>query len=536
MTSTASKAKLAKLTIDGHSLKVEDVYQVAHAPCKIALSTEATKAIKQSRETVERKLSAKEVVYGITTGFGKFKDVYIEPEDSLKLQRNFLLSHAAGVGACFDVPSVRAITLLRANALAKGYSGIRPKVLKLLLALIENNIHPIIPEKGSVGASGDLAPLAHLALTLVGEGQVEYNGKVMSSKAALKKAGLEPVELEAKEGLALTNGTQVMTAVGAITIREAELLAKTADIISAMSLEAMLGTDTAFDEDIHRVRPHPGQLASALNLRALLEDSEIVESHSECDMVQDAYSIRCIPQVHGASRQAIQHVRQVLEIEMNSATDNPLVFGDKILSGGNFHGQPVALAMDYAAIAIAELANISERRTERLVNPYLSNGLPAFLTRNGGLHSGFMIAQYTAAALVSENKSLAHPASVDSIPTSANQEDHVSMGTIAARKARTILANLKSVLAIELLCALQGLDLRTGQNQGANVTAYSPEGIETKGKKPGIGVRTAYKEARKVIKHLDKDRLIHQEIESAVALIESGRIVTATEEVVGTLA
>ena len=536
MTSVKSKVRVFSLPIDGDSLKVEDVYAVARKRAKVSLTKESIDRVRQSRKSVEKKLADREVVYGITTGFGKFKDVFIKPEDSLKLQKNFLLSHAAGVGPSFDRESVRAITLLRANALAKGYSGIRQEVINLLLSLIEKNIHPVIPEQGSVGASGDLAPLAHLALTLIGEGKAEFEGKVMASKTALKKAGLEPVQLEAKEGLALTNGTQVMTAVGALVVYEAELLAKTADLISAMSLEAMLGTDTAFDENIHLVRPHPGQLASALNLRALLEDSEIVKSHADCDMVQDAYSIRCIPQVHGASRQAIQHVRQVLEIEMNSATDNPLVFDSNIVSGGNFHGQPVALSMDYAALAIAELANISERRTERLVNPHLSNGLPAFLTRNGGLNSGFMIAQYTAAALVSENKSLAHPASVDSIPTSANQEDHVSMGTIAARKARDILKNLRHVLAIELTCALQALDLRTGENQGKNPVCFAPNDIETRGKLPGVGVRCAYRLARQRLKHLDKDRLIHEDIDKAVELIDSGDLVEAVEEVVGKLA
>lgn len=534
MPSVKSKTKAQTMQIDGMNLKVEDVYKVANNNITISLTDEARDKVERSRDSVVKKLIEREVVYGITTGFGKFKDVFIKPENSLKLQRNFILSHAAGVGPNFEAPFVRAITLLRANALAKGFSGIRMEVIELLLSLIEKNVHPAIPEQGSVGASGDLAPLAHLSLTLIGEGKAEYDGKYVASKTALKKAGLKPVELEAKEGLALTNGTQVMTAIGALVVYEAELLAKTADLIGAMSVEAMLGSSKAFDEEIHLVRPHPGQLASALNMRALLEDSEFMKAHIDCDMVQDAYSIRCIPQVHGASRQAIQHARQVIEIEMNSATDNPLVFEDKILSGGNFHGQPVAIAMDYAAIAIAELANISERRCERLVNPHLSNGLPAFLTKDGGLNSGFMIAQYTAAALVSENKSLAHPASVDSIPTSANQEDHVSMGTIAARKARNILANLKRVLAIELLCALQGLDLRTGDNQGK--TSFEPEKIETRGLQPGIGVRTAYRTARKTLKHLDKDRLIHEDIEQAVKVIESGILVEEVEEVVGKLA
>lgn len=536
MTSVKTEARIESLAIDGNSLKVEDVYRVAHHPSKVSLSKDAENNIQESRKSVENKLAQREVVYGITTGFGKFKDVFIKPEDSLKLQRNFLLSHACGIGPDFKDPYVKAITLLRANALAKGFSGIRLEVVELLLSLIEHDIHPQIPEQGSVGSSGDLAPLAHLALTLIGEGKARFKGKLITSKQALKKANLAPVILEAKEGLALTNGTQVMTAVGALTVYEAELLAKSADIISSMSLEAMLGTDAAFSEEIHRARPHPGQLASALNMRALLEDSELMQSHIDCDMVQDAYSIRCIPQVHGASRQAIQHARQVIEIEMNSATDNPLVFGDKIVSGGNFHGQPVALAMDYAAIAISELANISERRTERLVNPALSNGLPAFLTTEGGINSGYMIAQYAAAALVSENKSLAHPASVDSIPTSANQEDHVSMGTIAARKARDILNNFKNVLAIELLCALQALDLRTGENQSKSKPKFVPDKIDTVGKKPGIGVRTAYNTARKYLTHLDSDRLVHEDIKLAMQIIDSGEIVRDVEEVVGQLA
>ena len=352
--------------------------------------------------------------------------------------------------------------LLRANALAKGFSGIRPQVVELLLEVLNRSIHPIIPCQGSVGASGDLAPLAHLALVLVGAGEAEVDGEIVSGSVALKKKSLEPVALQAKEGLALTNGTQAMTALGALIVLEAERLAKLADIAGAMSLEAMLGSSKAFAASIQLTRPHPGQIASAHNLRRLVEGSTLMESHANCPMVQDAYSLRCMPQVHGASRQAFTHARSVIEVEINSATDNPLVFEDAVLSGGNFHGQPIAIVMDYVALALAELANISERRTERLVNPALSNGLPTFLTLRGGLNSGLMVAQYTAAALVSENKPLAHPASVDSIPTSANQEDHVSMGTIAARKAHAILINLRKVLAIELLCSCQGLDFRTG--------------------------------------------------------------------------
>lgn len=525
-----------KVLLDGNSLTLEGVYDVSRNDREVDLAKEAREQIESSRKTVEQILESRKVVYGITTGFGKFKDVFIDPEDSQTLQRNFLRSHAAGIGPSFDRDTVRAITLLRANALAKGFSGIRLSVVRMLLSLLNEKIHPLVPEQGSVGSSGDLAPLSHLALVLVGEGEAEVDGKIYPGKKALQKRGLAPVTLLAKEGLALTNGTQAMTGVGALVVKEAEQLAKTADIIGAMTLESLLGTDTAFREDIHEARPHPGQLASAINLRTLLAESELIESHADCDMVQDAYSIRCMPQVHGATRQALAHARQVLEIEINAATDNPLIFGQQVYSAGNFHGQPVALVMDYVAAALSELADISERRTERLVNPHLSNGLPAFLTRNGGLNSGLMIAQYSAASLVSENKSLAHPASVDSIPTSANQEDHVSMGTIASRKARDILANLKTVLGIELLCALQALDLRTGRNQTGEPRAYPREGIDTLGKLPGVGIRRAYETARKYIKYLDEDRLMADEIKSARALVESGELVTSVEELVGTLA
>ncbi|MBZ0186435.1 MAG: histidine ammonia-lyase [Candidatus Obscuribacterales bacterium] len=537
MASTSKKNVDTKsISLDGNSLSLEDLVLVAKEDQKVELANQAKERMSHSRKTVEKILESRSVVYGITTGFGKFKDVFIKPEDSLTLQRNFLLSHAAGVGPPFDRTSVRAITLLRANALAKGFSGIRLSVVDLLLELLNQKIHPLIPEKGSVGASGDLAPLAHLALVLIGEGEAEVDGKIFPGAKALACRGLAPVDLLAKEGLALTNGTQVMTGVGALVVSEALKLAKTADIIGAMSLEALLGTDTAFKEEIHQARPHPGQLASAINLRTLLAESELIESHADCDMVQDAYSLRCMPQVHGASRQAFMHARQVIEIEMNSATDNPLIFDDLVYSAGNFHGQPLALVLDYVAIALSELANICERRIERLVNPFLSNGLPAFLTRNGGLNSGLMIAQYTAAALVSENKSLAHPASVDSIPTSANQEDHVSMGTIAGRKARDILGNLKSVLAIELLASLQGLDLRTGRNQTGKPQAYLKEGVESSGKQPGIGVRLAHQAARKKLPYLDQDRIIAKDIKAAQAIIESGELISVVEDQLGKLA
>lgn len=516
------------LRIDGHNLSLEDIEAVARLGRPVELSELAKKQLSASRQVVEQLLSERKVVYGITTGFGKFKDVYIAPEDTIKLQRNFMLSHAVGVGPAFDEATVRAIMLLRANALAKGFSGIRETVVGQLLSMLNSGVHPVIPEQGSVGASGDLAPLAHLCLVLIGEGEAVVEGRRIPGKEALSSIGLQPVVLQAKEGLALTNGTQVMSALGTLVVLEAERLAKTADIIGAMSLEAQLGSSRAFSELIHNTRPHPGQLKSASNLRKLLHESEIMRSHIDCPMVQDAYSLRCMPQVHGASRQAFAHAREVLEIEVNSATDNPLVFADDVISGGNFHGQPLALVMDYVAMALSELGNISERRTERLVNPALSNGLPAFLTQNGGLNSGFMMVQYTAAALVSENKSLAHPASVDSIPTSANQEDHVSMGTIACRKARNILHNLRKILAIELMCAAQGLDLRTD-------ASFSDEGVLKYGLTPSNSIAAAHGVVRRHIRHLNEDRELHLDIQIAERIIESGELVAAVEAVTGAL-
>lgn len=535
-----STKKPTAIKLDGNSLRLEDVEAVAKAHMPVELSPEAVQQLDASRAIVENFLARREVVYGITTGFGKFKDVYIAPEQTEELQRNFLASHSCGVGKPFSEEFSRAITLLRANALAKGFSGIRTEVVQLLLDLLNAGIHPSIPEQGSVGASGDLAPLSHLALVLIGEGEVMYKGKLMSGAAALKEAKLKSVTLKAKEGLALTNGTQVMSALGSLLVLEAERLAKTADILGALSLEAQLGSRKAFSACIHDIRPHPGQKASAANLIRLLADSEVMESHKNCPMVQDAYSLRCMPQVHGASRQAFAHAREVMEIEINSATDNPLVFPNEVLSGGNFHGQPLAIVLDYLGIALAELANISERRTERLVNPALSNGLPSFLTLDGGLNSGYMIAQYTAAALVSENKVLAHPASVDSIPTSANQEDHVSMGTIAARKAHSILANVRKVMAIELLCACQGLDLRTGCEEGdcsgkRNPDSFTPGHRSHKRIKPGAGAEVAYQLVRKHIAFLGTDRLVAKDIAAAEELIASGKLLEAVEEAIGPL-
>ncbi|HEY9793182.1 MAG TPA: histidine ammonia-lyase [Candidatus Obscuribacterales bacterium] len=517
------------ILIDGNSLKLEDVERVARDRNPVGLSKTAIHQIKQSRKVVDSVVESGAAIYGVTTGFGKFKDIFIKPEDSRILQRNLLLSHAAGVGDCFDTSIVRAALLLRANALAKGYSGIRSEVVELLLECLNKGVHPRVPQQGSLGASGDLAPLAHLALVLIGAGEAEYQGRLMPGQEAMHAAGLEPIDLQAKEGLALLNGTQIMSAMGTLIILEAERLARLADVIGAMSLEAQLGSAKAFKENIQNVRPHPGQIDSARNLRELLKDSAIVASHADCPMVQDAYSLRCMPQVHGATRQALRHAREVFEIEINSATDNPLVFSDEILTGGNFHGQPLAIVLDYLAVAIAELANISERRTERLVNPTLSNGLPAFLTKYGGLNSGFMIAQYTAAALVSENKSLAHPASVDSIPTSANQEDHVSMGATAGRKASAILANVRHVLAIELLCASQGLDFRMHDD------TVRSGGCEHSRLLPGPGVLAAYETVRKHIPFLEYDRELHLDISKAAELVSSGAVLTAVEAAIGSL-
>jgi histidine ammonia-lyase len=428
------------------------------------------------------------------------------------------MSHAAGVGRPLDAETVRAVMTLRVKDFARGHSGIRLETAQQLLELLNRGVVPVIPEKGSVGASGDLAPLAHLALVLLGKGAAFYNGRKMSGAEALKASGLAPIRLESAEGLALVNGTQVMTAIGALSVHDARRLSRLTDIAASMTLEVLMGSRTEFNPKIHQVRPHPGQIAAAANMERITRASEIISSHSDCSRVQDAYTLRCSPQVHGATKDAIAYCRRVVETELNASTGNPLIFAEseEFLLGGNFHGQPVALAMDFLGIAVAELANISERRIERLVNPMLS-GLPAFLVGDGGLNSGFMIAQYTAAALVSENKVLAHPASVDSIPTSANKEDHVSMGTIAARKGREIVANTENVIGIELLCAAQALDLFTNL-------------------KPGEGTLAAYQAIRRVIPHLDTDRFLAADIDAMRELMRSGAIIEAVEERVGELA
>ena len=450
---------MKRLLLSGSGLTLDDLAAAADRRVRAELAPAARRAMAASRKIVERAAAKGQRVYGVTTGFGKFADVAIEPERIEELQRNLVRSHAAGVGRPLPDRTVRAIMLLRANALAKGFSGIRVETVRTLLAMLQKDILPVVPEQGSVGASGDLAPLAHLALAMMGEGTVRRGGRSMAAGRALRAARLTPVVFGAKEGLALINGVQMTVAAGGLALHRALHLARVADIAGAASLDAARGSDAAFDPGVLEARPHPGAGVSGANLRRLLAGSAIRESHRGCGRVQDNYALRCMPQVHGAARDAFSHAREVLEREMNSATDNPLVFArsGRIVSGGNFHGAPVGLVLDYASIAAADLASISERRIEKLLNPALSE-LPAFLVQEGGINSGMMMAQVAAASLVSENKIYAHPASVDSIPTSADKEDHVSMSPIAARKFARIVENLENVLAIELLVAFQAME------------------------------------------------------------------------------
>jgi histidine ammonia-lyase len=505
------------VVLDGNRLDLTALEAVAREGRPVGLDARAHVAVTRARAVVDEAVARGRVVYGVTTGFGNFADVVI-PRDRLReLQLNLVRSHAAGVGDPLDEAETRALMVLRANVLAKGFSGVRPETLELLIEMINRRVHPRIPSQGSVGASGDLAPLAHLALSLVGEGVCLHGGQTLASLEALTAARLKPVVLEAKEGLALINGTQLMTAVGGLALAEATRLLATADVAGALTLDALKGTDVAFDPRIHAARPHPGQGAVARNLSKLLRGSAIRESHRDCGKVQDAYSLRCIPQVHGAVRDALSYVSSTFALELNAATDNPMVFAEtgEILSGGNFHGEPVAIAADVLAIAVAELGAISERRTERLVNPSLS-GLPAFLAREGGLQSGLMIAQVTAAALAAENKTLAHPASVDSIPTSANKEDHVSMGVGAARKAARVVANTRRILAVELLAACQALEflkpLRT-----------SPP------------LEAAYRVVRERVPAREEDRSLSPEIEAVADLLRTAAVAQAAGAVCGNL-
>ncbi len=498
------------LLLDGESLTIADVERIArHRYSEVSISEKSRQRIRRSRALVEQWVERGEVIYGVTTGFGEFANVHIGKDDLSALQQNLLRSHSAGTGAPLSPEVVRAMLLLRANALCKGYSGVREIVVEQLLSFLKADLLPVIPSRGSVGSSGDLAPLSHLALALTGEGFISVGDgdgfAVLDAAEALKWANIEPLKLEAKEGLALINGTQMMTAIGSLSLARAKRLAELADLGASMSFEALRATDKAFDPRLSDARPHHGQRTVAKNMLALTAGSEIRTSHLENDpRVQDAYSLRCIPQVHGAVRDTIAFAEEVLTTEINSATDNPLIIADENghahLEGGNFHGEPVALALDYLAIALSELANISERRTERLVNGALSYGLPRFLTKHGGLHSGYMIAQYTAAALVSENKVLAHPASVDSIPTSANQEDHNSMGSVAAHKLQSVVENVESVIAIEMMAAAQGIDF------------LAPL-------KPGKGSGFGYSEIRRVVPHLEEDRNTSIDIASVKRLI-----------------
>jgi histidine ammonia-lyase len=498
------------IKINGNMLTLDEIVKVARQGYKVELTVEAEDRVIKSRCIVDEIVDNNRVIYGITTGFGKFSDVTISGEDCKQLQTNLIISHACGTGKSFSNEVVKTIMLLRANALAKGYSGIRLSTLKTLIQMINSGLNPIIPEKGSLGASGDLAPLAHMVLPMLGYGEAEFNGEILPGKEAMEKAGIEIIELTAKEGLALINGTQVMTAVGALAVYDSINLLKISDIAAALSLEALRGVKDAFDPRTHSIRPHKGQIQTAKNILNLTEGSTFITSQGEI-RVQDAYSLRCIPQVHGASKDAVEYIKSKVDIEINSVTDNPIVTeeGD-VISGGNFHGQPMAISFDFLGIAMAEMASISERRLERLIN-YQLNDLPAFLVKEGGLNSGFMITQYAAAALVSENKILAHPASVDSIPSSANQEDHVSMGTIAARKGRDIIENVQRVLATEIMAACQAIDFREGFTLGA-------------------GTKQAYEVVRENVEFIEKDVIMYVELDKVTNLVKDGSILKRVEQ------
>ena len=508
----------------GRPLSLDDLAAVARDHRPVALCPEARERAAASRRAIDAIAEAGDsapAVYGVNTGFGALAETRIPERDVRALQRNLVRSHACGVGPDLGEAEVRGMMVLRAQVIALGFSGVRVEVIDALIGMINAGVYPRIPAQGSVGASGDLAPLAHLALVLIGEGEATFAGRRLSGGEALYEAGLTPVELQAKEGLALINGTQYMTALGALALVDAASLATVADIAGSMSLEALKGSKRPFDDRLMAVRAHPGQAACAANLRALLRESEIMESHVGCGKVQDPYSLRCMPQVHGATRDALAWAAEVVGREINSVTDNPTVFlledgGADLISGGNFHGQPVALAMDLAAIAVAELANISERRVEQLVNPMLSSGLTPFLAPNSGLHSGFMIAQVASASLVSENKVLCHPSSVDSIPSSAGREDHVSMGSIGARKLGQVIANVRASLAIELITAAAGVDQR-------------------KPLKASRGVVAALGAVREVVGEMLEDRPLYLDIEAARELIERRALIEVVESAVGEL-
>ncbi len=514
------------ILLDGEHLTIEQVLAVAYGhpgDPVVMLSESANVQVDRAARGVQRLLDEGRIAYGITTGFGAFKDRLIAPDQVEQLQRNILVSHAVGVGDPFDRATTRAIMLIRANTLARGYSGIRRGTLQLLLDMLNAGVHPVIPEKGSLGASGDLAPLAHMSLPLIGEGEAEYQGEILPGGEALRRAGLQPVTLAAKEGLALTNGTSVMCALGVLETVRAERISHSADIAGCLSLEALNGTPLAFDQRIHALRPFPRQIDCAAYLRRVLEGSEFTRDETSTD-VQDAYTLRCIPQVHGAARDAIAYCRWAFEIELNAVTDNPLIFIDEatdtidVISGGNFHGEPLAIALDYLAIGLSELGNISERRIMRLTDEASNvHTLPPFLTQNGGLNSGFMILQYTAAAMATEDKVLAHPASVDTISTSANVEDHVSMGVTAGLKLRQVATNVERILAIELMSAAQGIDFRR-----------AVIGVD---KVLGQGTAPVYRLIREHVPFIEEDTVLYRYLEQMRQLVASGRIADATDEI-----
>ena len=504
------------LKLSGSDVSGHEVVSCIRQGLPVTLDASQLEKVAKARELVQELIRQGQPIYGINTGFGLLANTSISGENVAELQRNLILSHSCGVGEPFSPEVVKAMMILRANALMKGHSGIRPEVIELLIELVNRDVVPYIPSQGSVGASGDLVPLAHMSAVLLGEGQAYYQGQLCSGREALEKAGLTPLTLEAKEGLALINGTQAMTAQGVLALHDGDVVLKTADVSGSLTLEALCGIPNAFDARVHALRQHRGQIITAQNIRKILAGSGLVYSQ-EHERIQDAYSLRCMPQVHGASKDAYSYVESVLTTEINSVTDNPILFPENgdVISAGNFHGQPVALALDFLGIALAEIGNIAERRIERLVNPQLS-GLPPFLSEASGLNSGYMIVQYTAAALVSENKVLAHPASVDSIPTSANQEDHVSMGSISARKVLQILANVQNVLAIEILCACQALEYRD-RSQLAPAT------------------KAVYDLVRTHVPALKNDRFLEPEITLVRELVVTGKIKETVEKVIGSI-
>ncbi|MEI7484597.1 MAG: histidine ammonia-lyase [Ignavibacteriota bacterium] len=508
---------MKKFVLNGKNLNILNSISIVNDNLSLSVSKSAIKKVVQSRKLVDKWIAREEIVYGINTGFGEFKDVVISKEQTETLQRNLILSHSSGVGDCIPDKVVRLMLLFRINSLIQGHSGVRIELINFLVSFFNVGLIPQIPQQGSVGCSGDLAPLAHLASTFLGEGKIKFKGNILKSKDALKKVGLKPFVLHSKEGLALINGTQMMSSFLCVSLFDAMQLSRLADIAGAVTVEATKSTNAAYDDRIQKIRPHKGQIATADNLRSLLRHSEVLKSHADCGKIQDAYSIRCIPQVHGAVKDAINYCFNVINVEINSVTDNPLIFAKEgeHLEGGNFHGEPLALASDFLKIAIAELGSISERRTARLVDGSLS-GLPRFLIKDGGLNSGFMIAQYTAAALVSENKVLSHPASVDSIPTSANQEDHNSMGSIASRKCYEVINNVKNIIAIEMLCGSQALEF-------------------LKPLKAGRGVEKAKQLIRKKVKYLTKDVMMSELIENTKEILYYTDFISQVEKVTGKL-